>query len=414
MPSTSSQTSLPLPSPSEQSAITTNPLTPLPQLKLKSTLRLLIPRLRMAQKKDTAVSISSRREMSVLLSQNREASARIRVENIIQTDICVELMEILELKTTIAPALSGLLAQNREASARIRVENIIQTDICVELMEILELYAELLLARAALLDARDKNQKDNNSASIADSAIGPDTGLEEAAAAIIYAAPRLPREVRELGIVRGLLVERLGKEFALKANIEGGGGVVPKRVVEKLRVQPPGEELVEAYLREIARTYGVEWPKSQERERETEMGILANEVADEEEASQSRNPGADDDDGSSGGGGGDRITAALSTPIKPKSTHRAGPGTAFSREELTRATPPRDLAPQGAKSPISVAPPAPRSDNPSPKVKIPGGEETTTGSAPAAAAATKAKNVVVGGKIPDVDELAKRFRELKR
>ncbi|KAF7509986.1 hypothetical protein GJ744_007300 [Endocarpon pusillum] len=377
------------------------PSTSSQTLKLKSTLRLLIPRLRMAQKKDTAVSISARREMSVLLSQNREASARIRVENIIQTDICVELMEILEL------------------------------------------YAELLLARAGLLDAREKNQKDNNGASTDSGGIPDNTGLEEAAAALIYAAPRLPREVRELAIVRALLVERLGKEFALKANLEGGaGGVVPKRVVDKLRVQPPGQELVEAYLTEIARTYGVEWPKSREagdeiadeaeaedrereqREREREMGILANEVADEEEeeegfASQSRNPGADDDDTR---GGGDRITAALSTPIKPKSksTHKAGPGTAFSREELTRATPPRHLAPKGAKSPISVAPPAPRSDNPSPKVKIPGVEETTAGSAPApaaaaaAAAATKAKNVVVGGKIPDVDELAKRFRELKR
>ena len=340
----------------------------------------------MAQKKDTAVSISSRREMSVLLSQNREASARIRVENIIQTDICVELMEILEL------------------------------------------YAELLLARAGLLDAREKNQKDNSSGTTTESGVPPDTGLEEAAAAIIYAAPRLPREVRELGIVRGLLVERFGKEFALKANVEGGtGGVVPKRVVDKLRVQPPAEELVEAYLREIARTYGVEWPKSREageeigetEEREKEMGILANEVAYEEaeaEALQSRNPGADDH-GSSGGG--DRITAALSTPIKPKPTNTVGPGPAFSREELTRATPPRDLAPKGAKSPISVAPPAPRSDNPSPKVKIPGGEDVKRGEGMAAAsaapaAATKAKNVVVGGKIPDVDELAKRFRELKR
>jgi len=66
-------------------------------VKLKSTLRLLIPRLRNAQKKDTALSITSRREMADLLSQNREESARIRVENIIHTDITVELMEILEL-----------------------------------------------------------------------------------------------------------------------------------------------------------------------------------------------------------------------------------------------------------------------------------------------------------------------------
>src|SRR4051794_15556573 len=127
----------------------------------------------MAQKKDTAVSVASRREMAELLASSREASARIRVENIIQTDICVELMEILEL------------------------------------------YAELLLARAGLLDARDKAVKDGTLD--ANGVEDLESGLEEAAASIIYAAPRLPREVRELGVVRALLVERFGKEFAIRA-----------------------------------------------------------------------------------------------------------------------------------------------------------------------------------------------------
>lgn len=331
----------------------------------------------MAQKKDTAVSISSRREMSVLLSQSREASARIRVENIIQTDICVELMEILEL------------------------------------------YAELLLARAGLLDAREKESKNYGGG---ESVVPPDTGLEEAAAAIIYAAPRLPREVRELGIARGLLVERFGKEFALKCNVDGGGGVVPKRVVEKLRVEPPSHELVEAYLTEIARTYGVEWPKYRDAdiddtdEREREMGVLETEV--EDEAHRQRGGVDNAEDGADG-----ITTPALSTPIKPNpkpNSKTTGLGQPFSREALNRATPPRDLAPKGAKSPISVAPPAPRSDNPSPKVRIPGGDEVTTAKKAVVAESQRltkpsaAGKNVVGGKIPDVDELAKRFRELKR
>lgn len=361
MPSTSSQTVRPSwrPPPYSPSLLHPPPLTAAPQLKLKSTLRLLIPRLRMAQKKDTAVSISSRREMSVLLSQSREASARIRVENIIQTDICVELMEILEL------------------------------------------YAELLLARAGLLDAREKESKNSSGGTDA----VPDTGLEEAAAAIIYAAPRLPREVRELGIARSLLVERFGKDFAMRCNVDGGGGVVPKRVVDKLRIEPPRQDLVEAYLTEIARTYGVEWPKNSVTEAaDEEMGLLETEIADEPR--QLLN---------SGGGAAD-ITTALSTP---KSKPRLKP---TSLPSFNSTSPPA-LPPLTPRSPISVAPPAPRSDNPSPKVRIPGTDEAggaKENPKPATAAATKpvvgkqSTGAVVGGKIPDVDELAKRFRELRR
>ena len=83
-----------------------------------------------------------------------------------------------------------------------------------------------------LLDVRDKNIKDGIAAA------DDETGLEEAACSMIYAAPRLPRDVRELGTVRAMLVERFGKDFAVKAN-ENEGGVVPARVSDKLRVDPP-------------------------------------------------------------------------------------------------------------------------------------------------------------------------------
>ncbi len=291
----------------------------------------------MAQKKDTAVSIAARREMSVLLSTNREASARIRVENIIQTDICVELMEILEL------------------------------------------YAELLLARAGLLDQRDKSIKEGITVE--------DTGLEEAAAAVIYSAPRLPREVRELQIVRGQLVERFGKEFALKAQ-ENRDDCVPKRVIDKLKVEPPREALVTAYLAEIARAYGVEWPK-----RDEEMEDVRKEVDDE-------------DDGEGGGGMEAPIAVGTETPKK-----RAELGKAFDREELSKATPPRELG--GPKSPVSVAPPRSTSDNLSPRVKGPDGEVVKKGESKLPAAKPQGKNVV-GGTVPTVDDLAKRFSALKR
>lgn len=277
------------------------------QVKLKSTLRLLIPRLRNAQKKDTALSISARREMAELLSQSREASARIRVENIIHTDITVELMEILEL------------------------------------------YTELLLARAGLLDVRDKNVKDGTT--VADDS----TGLEEAAASIIYAAPRLARDVRELAIVRNMLIDRFGKEFSVRAN-DNIDNCVPARVVDKLRVDPPGERLVQAYLVEIARTYGVNWPPHQE-----EVEELGKEV-DGEQGDVNDN---DDDDGVGGGSKEAPILAGGGAPSTPAKPNKIDIGS------LQNSHPPAGL---GAKSPVSVAPPGARSDNPSPKVKLPGGE----------------------------------------
>ena len=312
--------------------------------------------------------------------------------------------------------MATLLSQHRETSARIRVENIIQTDICVEVMEILELYAELLLARAGLLDLRDKEAKGLPKDS--EETIPIDPGLEEAAAAMIYAAPRLPREIRELPVVRNLLVERWGKDFAAKVN-ENRDGIVPEKVVKKLKVEAPGDRLVELYLTEIARTYGVDWPKHTEVE-----GVenLQEEVDDEEEEEQpAPGDGQDGDDDGDGGGAGDQP----STPAPKKK--KVDIGRAFEREQLSRATPPRDIGPGGAKSPVSVAPPAPRTDNPSPSVKFPDAGKsdgapkakpattTTTTKAPTKPATQpqQPKNVV-GGKIPDVDELAKRFQQLKR
>ena len=309
----------------------------------------------MAQKKDTAVSVAQRREMAKLLETNREASARIRVENIIQTDIAVELMEILEL------------------------------------------YAELLLARAGLLDARDKNDS-----------LAPETGLEEAAASIIYAAPRLPREVRELAIVRALLVDRFGKEFGIRCQ-ENQGGVVPKRVVDKLKVEPPKDALVTAYLEEIAKTYDVAWPRRREGEDDDAMDLLGKEVDGEQEGAAGRG----DDEGDEGDGGGAK-ELPLETPVKKK----IDLGQAFDREQLSRATPPREIAPGGAKSPVSIAPPGARTDNLSPKLKLPDGEvvkkpESRPAATAAGAAKPQSKNAV-GGSVPTVDDLAKRFQMLKR
>ena len=265
-------------------------------------------------------------------------------------------------------AMAQLLEQGKEESARIRVENIIRSDITTELLEILELYCELLLARIGLLEAKEC-----------------DAGLEEAIKSIIYAAPRT--DIKELQQARQLLVEKYGKDFALEA-IENTDGKVAERVVKKLRVEPPDPQLVTLYLKEIARTYGVAWPK-----REETPDVLSD----------------DDDEPSSG-----QAIKSLEAPLKT--------------DELSKATPPLDLGP---RSPVRVAPPSPSTENVSPRVRLPGPPELkpnakmsglkkqtsrtearstveTSGGDPGG------KKDVVGGKIPDVDELAKRFAALKR
>lgn len=246
------------------------------------------------------------------------------------------------------------------------MENIIRSDITTELLEILELYCELLLARVGLLEAKEC-----------------DPGLEEAVKSIIYAAPRT--DIKELQQARQLLVEKYGKDFALVA-MENSDGKVAERVVKKLRVEPPDQELVTAYLTEIAMTYGVNWPKK----------------------GRTMEEGDEDDDSPSGG----QAMKSLEQPL--------------STEELSRATPPRDLGP---KSPVSIAPPSPSTDNISPRLRLPGPPELkpsakmsglrkqTSGTGTTANPPNDrpgGKNDIVGGKIPDVDELAKRFANLKK
>lgn len=294
----------------------------------------------MVQQKDTAIAKQQRRAMAQLL----EVSAFPN---------CCWLMKAYSMQ------------QGKDESARIRVENIIRSDIDTELLEILELYCELLLARTGLLEAKEC-----------------DPGLEEAVKSIIHAAPRT--DIKELQQTRQLLVEKYGKEFALQA-MENSDGKVAERVVKKLRVEPPDPELVTLYLKEIARAYGVKWPK----------GEITPEV-------QSDN----DDDDEPGSG---QAVKNLEEPL--------------TTEELSKATPPRDIGP---KSPVSVAPPSPSSDNISPRIKLPNPpglkpsakmtkpKTSTLAQSNANSSEAGSKKNVVGGKIPDVDELAKRFAALKK
>ncbi|KAF7956735.1 hypothetical protein EAE96_004065 [Botrytis aclada] len=293
--------------------------------KLKVQLKLSIARLRMVQQKDEAVSKQQRRAMAQLLETGKIESAKIRVENIIRSDITTELHEILEL------------------------------------------YCELLLARTGLMES-----------SVCD------VGLEEAVKSLIYAAPRT--EIKELQQVRALLCEKYGKEFALQA-MENSDEKVSEKVLKKLSVTPPAQELVNGYLEEIARTYGVDWPKRPKED----LGQAPEFVDDD-----------DDDENPSGGQAQKNLEAPLVANGKADE----------EREELSKATPPKNFGPS---SPLRVNPPSPRTDNLHPRVR--GALDLKPTKKMQTAAASKPgiqSKGPVGGTIPDVDELAARFAALKK
>ncbi|KAJ4210100.1 Hypothetical protein NCS54_00250300 [Fusarium falciforme] len=285
--------------------------------KLKVQLKLTIARLRMVQQRDEQLGKTQRRAMAQLLEAGKIDSARIRVENIIRSDITSELHEMLEL------------------------------------------YCELLLARAGLMEGHTV-----------------DPGLEEAIQSLIYAAPKT--EIKELGTVRTLLAEKYGKEYVMSAT-ENTEGKVNEKVVKKLSVTPPREELVVGYLEEIAKAYGVDWPKRETVSPPPEL------LDDDDEA-------ADDEDKPSGG----QKQKILEAPL------------AAEPKDPVLNTPVKKLSGGGPTSPLTVTPPRMTTDNVHPKVTL--GSVELKPSKKADAAPRKEPE----GSIPDIGDLERRFAALKK
>ncbi|KAH7886215.1 DUF292-domain-containing protein [Phlebopus sp. FC_14] len=180
--------------------------------KVRTIHRLSVQRLRTLQQKKEAQAKSSRRDIALLLEKGKIESARIKVEAIINEDINLELLELMEL------------------------------------------YCELLLARFGLLDQNTRE---------------PDPGISEGVCAIIHAAQRT--EVKELHVLREILIHKYGREFSAAAT-ENRGGCVSDRVVRKLVVETPSVPLVDGYLTEIAKAYSVKWTPADNQTTSTENG----------------------------------------------------------------------------------------------------------------------------------------------
>ncbi|PFH52327.1 hypothetical protein AMATHDRAFT_140443, partial [Amanita thiersii Skay4041] len=146
--------------------------------------------------------------------------------------------------------IATLLERGKVETAKIKVEALINEDIYAELLELLELYCELLLARFGLLDQNTRE---------------PDPGISEGVYSIIYAALRT--ELKELHVLREILMHKYGREFSV-AVMENHNNGVSDRVMRKLVIQTPSPELVDAYLTEIAKGYNITWASNGNEDQE--------------------------------------------------------------------------------------------------------------------------------------------------
>lgn len=185
-----------------------------------------------------------------------------------------------------------------------------------------------------------------------------DPELDRAAAVIFYSYPRLPRDIPGLPELRMKLIHRWGNDFASRAQDDDNLPVdLPQELIDRLRVQKAPPILVEKYLKEIARGYGITWH------------------LDEDEAQD------EDEDGS-----GDQKVGEI--------------GSLPEFFEGASAVVPSQ---QNAKQ-LSGNVPLPGTRSPDAKPEF-----NQSGSSP-----TEVRSGGVGAGIPDVDELAKRFAALKK
>jgi vacuolar protein sorting-associated protein IST1 len=149
---------------------------------------------------------------------------------------------------------------------------------------------------------------------------------------------------------------RFGVPFAQTA-IDNTDNKVSPRVLSKLGVDPPSPTLVTSYLREIARTYNIEW-------------------------------GEDTDTLSSDDGDGG--IASLEPPLEAK----------LSTGDSTR------------REPIAMAPPSPSSENLHPHIKLP---PNTVPPRRPTEPKSQEKSIADGiPKPPSLDDLMSRFEALKK
>ncbi|KAJ4495657.1 regulator of Vps4 activity in the MVB pathway-domain-containing protein [Lentinula lateritia] len=142
--------------------------------------------------------------------------------------------------------IATLLQQGNVGLARVKAQNLFQDDIQGDVFEMLEMHVGVILEHIMELEHKS-----------------PSPAVIEAASSIIYASPRI--DSRDLQVVRELLVNRMGSDFA-RASVGNRDRCVSDRIVRDLTAPPPNATQIDAYLSNIAKAYGVQWQPDPRRQ----------------------------------------------------------------------------------------------------------------------------------------------------
>ncbi|XP_057795905.1 uncharacterized protein LOC131012014 [Salvia miltiorrhiza] len=141
--------------------------------------------------------------------------------------------------------IAKLLETGQEASARIRVENILREEKMMAAQELVELYCELIIARLPIIDAQKECPLD----------------LKEAISSVCFAAPRCA-DLPELQQVQMLFAGKYSKEFVSSATELMPECGVNRQLVDLLSVRAPSSDVKLKLLKDIAKEHELDWDPS--------------------------------------------------------------------------------------------------------------------------------------------------------
>jgi len=143
--------------------------------------------------------------------------------------------------------IAVLLHNNKTQSARIKVEGIIREENTMKVMEWLEMMCDLVFQRVNLIT----NEK------------RPPEDLMETMCSILYCSERI--EIPELMEISKQFGAKYGKDW-IKHNAENRSGHVAPKIVTALSSKPPSMEAVQKKLVEISTENDVDWDPEAEEE----------------------------------------------------------------------------------------------------------------------------------------------------
>ncbi|KAF8120803.1 regulator of Vps4 activity in the MVB pathway-domain-containing protein [Boletus edulis] len=173
--------------------------------------------------------------------------------------------------------IATYLSQGQLAAARAKAAALIQEDVMSDLLEELEMFVGVVRSHVGELEVgpriglglgEEVNGQGESETLKGSGRMGTPSRfspiLIEAAASIIHAAPGIG-ESKDLNAVREVLIQRLGPAFAQTASASRNNHVSP-RVMQILSSPPSTASKMDAYLVDIAQTYGVKWVPEPRRE----------------------------------------------------------------------------------------------------------------------------------------------------